>query len=61
MLVETTERAMAHCNNEEVMAVGGVGCNKRLHQMLCDMAAQRGGKAYTTDDRWVLMFWVLMF
>lgn len=54
MLVETTERAMAHCGNNEVMAVGGVGCNKRLHQMLSDMAEQRGGKAYTTDDRYCI-------
>ena len=30
MLVETTERAMAHCNSKEVLLVGGVGCNKRL-------------------------------
>jgi N6-L-threonylcarbamoyladenine synthase len=30
MLVEVTERAMAHCNSTEVMLVGGVGCNKRL-------------------------------
>ena len=30
MLVETTERAMAHCNSNEVLIVGGVGCNLRL-------------------------------
>lgn len=54
MLVETTERAMAHCGNNEVMAVGGVGCNKRLHQMLATMASERGGKAYTTDDRYCI-------
>ena len=30
MLVETTERAMAHCGSQEVLIVGGVGCNKRL-------------------------------
>jgi N6-L-threonylcarbamoyladenine synthase len=26
MLVETTERAMAHCGSNEVLIVGGVGC-----------------------------------
>lgn len=26
MLVEITERAMAHCGSQEVMIVGGVGC-----------------------------------
>lgn len=30
MLVETTERAMAHCNKRDVLIVGGVGCNLRL-------------------------------
>ena len=34
MLVETTERAMAHCGSEEVLMVGGVGCNKRLQDMM---------------------------
>ena len=29
MLIEITERAMAHCGSEEVLIVGGVGCNKR--------------------------------
>ena len=27
MLVETTERAMAHCGQNEVLIVGGVGCS----------------------------------
>lgn len=26
MLVETTERAMAHCGKKDVLIVGGVGC-----------------------------------
>ena len=30
MLVEITERAMAHCGSKEVLLVGGVGCNVRL-------------------------------
>jgi N6-L-threonylcarbamoyladenine synthase len=30
MLVETTERAMAHCGSNSVLLVGGVGCNVRL-------------------------------
>ena len=41
MLVEITERAMAHCNKPDVLIVGGVGCNMRLQasilssQMCC--------------------------
>ena len=34
MLVETTERAMAHCGSQEVLIVGGVGCNVRLQEMM---------------------------
>ena len=30
MLVEITERAMAHCGSSEVLIVGGVGC--KYHQ-----------------------------
>ena len=28
MLVEITERAMAHCDTKDVLIVGGVGCNR---------------------------------
>ena len=34
MLVEITERAMAHCGSQEVLIVGGVGCNVRLQEMM---------------------------
>lgn len=30
MMVEVTERAMAHTGASEVLIVGGVGCNERL-------------------------------
>lgn len=30
MLVEITERAMAHCGSQEVLIVGGVGCKYAL-------------------------------
>lgn len=42
MLVEITERAMAHCGSSEVLIVGGVGCNKRLQDMMEIMARERG-------------------
>ena len=34
MLVEITERAMAHVGSEDVLIVGGVGCNLRLQEMM---------------------------
>ncbi len=37
MLVEITERAMAHCGKRDVIIVGGVGCNMRLQGMMADM------------------------
>ena len=54
MLVETTERAMAHCGQTEVLIVGGVGCNERLQEMMAQMVAERGGKLFATDDRSII-------
>jgi N6-L-threonylcarbamoyladenine synthase len=54
MLVETTERAMAHVGSTEVLIVGGVGCNLRLQQMMEEMVVQRGGKIYATDERFCI-------
>uniref|UniRef100_H2YKF0 N(6)-L-threonylcarbamoyladenine synthase n=1 Tax=Ciona savignyi TaxID=51511 RepID=H2YKF0_CIOSA len=54
MLVEITERAMAHCNSSEVLIVGGVGCNLRLQEMMLVMASERGAKLYATDERFCI-------
>ena len=43
---------MAHTAKRDVLAVGGVGCNERLQQMLGAMAEARGGRLYATDDRY---------
>ena len=51
MLVEVTERAMAHCGKKDVLLVGGVGCNRRLQEMMGQMVAQRGGAVCTMDER----------
>lgn len=50
MLVEITERAMAHVGAKDVLIVGGVGCNERLQDMMGIMCAERGGHVYGTDD-----------
>ena len=39
MLVEVTERALAHTKKEEVLVCGGVAANKRLKEMLEIMSA----------------------
>lgn len=54
MLIEITERAMAHCGSQEVLIVGGVGCNKRLQAMMEVMAQERGAKLFATDMRFCI-------
>nr|NVI71572.1 putative tRNA N6-adenosine threonylcarbamoyltransferase [Cucujiformia]NVI71590.1 putative tRNA N6-adenosine threonylcarbamoyltransferase [Cucujiformia] len=51
MLVETTERALAHVGSKEVLIVGGVGCNLRLQEMMRIMCEERGAKLFATDER----------
>lgn len=54
MLVEITERAMAHVGSNQVLIVGGVGCNERLQQMMGVMAADRAGNVHATDERFCI-------
>lgn len=54
MLIEVTERAMAHTGSSEVLIVGGVGCNKRLQEMMGIMAEERGATLYATDMRFCI-------
>nr|CAD2151610.1 unnamed protein product [Meloidogyne enterolobii] len=54
MLVEITERAMAHCGSKEVLIVGGVGCNERLQQMMNIMVNERKAKLFATDERFCI-------
>ncbi|OJJ43765.1 hypothetical protein ASPZODRAFT_73317 [Penicilliopsis zonata CBS 506.65] len=54
MLVEITERAMAHVGSKQVLIVGGVGCNERLQEMMGIMARDRGGSVFATDERYCI-------
>ncbi|CAD7060502.1 unnamed protein product [Tilletia caries] len=54
MLVEITERAMAHIRSSEVLIVGGVGSNERLQHMMGIMASERGGSVFSTDERFCI-------
>lgn len=53
MLVEITERAMAHVGAKDVLIVGGVGCNLRLQQMMGIMSEERSGRVFATDESYV--------
>lgn len=45
---------MAHCGSQEVLLVGGVGCNERLQEMMGVMCSERGAKLYATDERFCI-------
>lgn len=57
MLIEITERAMAHTGQTDVLIVGGVGCNKRLQEMMAKMLEQRSNhnsKLCAMDHRYCI-------
>lgn len=54
MLVEVTERAMAHTQKQDVLIVGGVGCNRRLQGMMAQMCEERGGRCFGMDARYCI-------
>jgi len=45
---------MAHCGKQDVILVGGVGCNVRLQEMMAIMVKDRGGKVATMDHRYCI-------
>ena len=46
MLIEVTERALAHTGKNEALLIGGVAANQRFVEMLNTMCNDRGAKAY---------------
>ncbi|MEM4244775.1 MAG: KEOPS complex N(6)-L-threonylcarbamoyladenine synthase Kae1 [Candidatus Nanoarchaeia archaeon] len=46
MLLEVSERAMAHCKKKELLLGGGVACNKRLQDMAKIMCEERNAKCF---------------
>ncbi|MDD5416434.1 MAG: bifunctional N(6)-L-threonylcarbamoyladenine synthase/serine/threonine protein kinase [Candidatus Aenigmarchaeota archaeon] len=46
MLIETSERALAHTDKTEVLLTGGVAANSRLKDMLDIMCKERGAKLF---------------
>lgn len=53
MLVEVTERAVAHTGKTEVLLAGGVGANQRLQEMLKTMCEERGIRFYVPERRYL--------
>ena len=50
MLLEVSERAMAHCDKNELLLGGGVACNTRLKEMSEIMCRERSGKCFIPDN-----------
>ncbi|MFA5019919.1 MAG: KEOPS complex N(6)-L-threonylcarbamoyladenine synthase Kae1 [Candidatus Pacearchaeota archaeon] len=46
MLIEASERALAHTGKKELLLGGGVACNKRLQEMCRIMCEERGAKFF---------------
>ena len=49
MLVEVSERALAHTGKKELLLGGGVACNSRLQEMCKIMCKERGAKFFCPD------------
>jgi len=54
MLLEVTERAMAHCGKKELLLGGGVACNRRLQEMARKMCQERGAKCYVPENQFLV-------
>ncbi|MFT4304782.1 MAG: KEOPS complex N(6)-L-threonylcarbamoyladenine synthase Kae1 [Candidatus Woesearchaeota archaeon] len=50
MLLEVSERALSHCNKNELLLGGGVACNKRLQKMSDLMCKNRNAKLFLLDN-----------
>ena len=50
MLIEVSERALAHTEKNELVLGGGVACNTRLKEMARLMCSQRDAKCFIPDN-----------
>ena len=54
MLVEASERAIAHTGKKELLLGGGVACNSRLQEMCRLMCEQRGIKFFCPERQYLI-------
>ncbi len=54
MLIEVSERAMAHLGKNELLLGGGVACNKRLQEMGRIMCKERGATFYCPQNEFLV-------
>lgn len=63
MLLEVAERALAHCQKNELLLGGGVCCNSRLKEMAQRMCAERSTRCFIPPnnvlvDNGVMIAWL---
>ena len=51
MLIEVSERAMAHTGKRELLLGGGVACNKRLQEMANIMCKERNAECFILENQ----------
>ena len=54
MLVEASERALAHTGKKELLLGGGVACNSRLQEMCKIMCKERGVKYFCPERQFLV-------
>jgi N6-L-threonylcarbamoyladenine synthase len=54
MLIEVSERAMAHCGKKELLLGGGVCCNKRLREMAKTMCRERAAHCFVPENEFLV-------
>lgn len=52
MLLEVSERALAHTQKTELLLTGGVACNSRLKEMASIMTKARGAQSFTLENQY---------
>ncbi len=54
MLIEASERALAHTGKKELLLGGGVACNSRLQEMARIMCEERGCKFFCPERQYLV-------
>ena len=54
MLIEVSERAMAHLHKQELLLGGGVACNSRLQKMAAIMCRERHAKSFCPPKEFLI-------
>ena len=54
MLLEVSERALAHCDKKELLLGGGVACNKKLQEMAHKMCEARKVKCFVPANEFLV-------